>query len=142
MSTKPFGLAVKALVADDQDRVLLIRRSLDSKSFKHQWDLPGGKVDPGETFDTALLREVQEETGLAVSIQGVAGAAEYEMPQFRVVFLFLETRCTGGEIQLSSEHDAFTWVPRREMTNLDISGQLQAFLNDYCRRSAGDGPGR
>lgn len=134
MSTKPFGLAVKALVADDENRVLLIRRSLDSNSFKHKWDLPGGKVDPGESFDTALVREVYEETGLTVSIEGVAGATEYEMPKVRAVVLFLEARRTGGEVQLSSEHDAFTWVPRQDIANQDLSDQLQAFLSDYCRR--------
>ena len=64
MSAKPFALAVKALVADKQGRLLAIRRSAASSQFGGNWDLPGGKVDPGESFDVALVREVAEETGL------------------------------------------------------------------------------
>jgi 8-oxo-dGTP diphosphatase len=134
MTAKPYGLAVKALVTDAQGRVLFIRRSLASKWFRHQWDLPGGKVDAGEAFDAALHREVAEETGLTVSIEGVAGATQYDMPQIRVAFLFLEARCTAGELQLSDEHDAFQWVARAEIPTLDLSDQLRGFLLDYCRR--------
>ncbi len=57
MSNKPFKLAVKAFVYDGQGRCLLIRRSKASRFFGGQWDFPGGKVDPGETFAEALLRE-------------------------------------------------------------------------------------
>ena len=134
MSTKPFGLAVKALVADQEGRVLFIRRSEASKSFKRQWDLPGGKVDPGETFDVALLREVAEETGLTASLEGVAGAAEHEMSAVRVVLLFMEARKASGEVQLSDEHDDFQWVARNEICKLDLSDQLRPFLEAYCNQ--------
>ena len=134
MSTaKPFGLAVKAIVSDEQGRILLIRRSLESKNFKHKWDLPGGKVDPGESFDQALLREVEEETGLVVAITGVAGATEFEMAAVRVAVLILEVRSTGGTVRLSSEHDQFAWAPRAEVAGMDLSEQLRSFLIDYCR---------
>ena len=90
MPEKPFGLAVKALVYDGEGRILLIQRSMSSKHYAGQWDLPGGKVDPGETFDAALVREIKEETGLDISLTGVAGATEHEIPAVRVVLLFLE----------------------------------------------------
>jgi 8-oxo-dGTP diphosphatase len=134
MTAKPYGLAVKALVSDDQGRILLIRRSPASKWFRHQWDLPGGKVDAGESFDAALLREVAEETRLTVSIEGVAGASQYDMPHIRVALLFLEARSASGELQLSDEHDAFQWTAREEILALDLSDQLRGFLLDYCRR--------
>ncbi len=131
-STKPFGLAVKALVTDDEGRVLLIRRSAASKHDKHQWDLPGGKVDPGEPFDVALLREVEEETGLSVSIEGVAGAAEYEVTEVRVAMLFLEARRTAGTVRLSDEHDQSAWVARQALGKMDLSRQLREFVLAYC----------
>jgi ryanodine receptor 2 len=131
---KPFGLAVKALVADDQDRVLLIRRSPKSKSFASQWDLPGGKADPGEAFDVAMAREAFEETGLTIDVTGVAGAYEYEMPRVRAVILFLEARRVAGGVRLSDEHDAHQWVSRADLTSVDIADQLREFVGNYRRR--------
>jgi 8-oxo-dGTP diphosphatase len=96
--------------------------------------LPGGKVDAGEPFDAALVREVAEETGLVVSLDGVAGAAEYEMPAVRVAILFMEARRTGGQVRLSSEHDSFQWVKREQILELDLCDQLRSFLEDYCQR--------
>jgi len=136
---KPFALAVKALIADDQDRILAIRRSMDSKQFKHAWDLPGGKVDPGESFDVALVREVQEETGLTVALEGVAGATEYEMPGSRLAVLVLRARRVSGEVSLSSEHDDLTWIPSADLATLDFHGQLREFVVDYCKKLQASG---
>jgi len=128
MADKPFALAVKALIADDQGRILLLRRSMESKFYKHRWDLPGGKVDCGEGFDLALRREVAEETGLSIALDGVAGATEYDMPTVRLAVLFLEARPIAGEVALSSEHDAFQWVARQELGQVDAAGKLHDFL--------------
>ena len=139
-ATRAYGLAVKALIADDQGRVLAIRRSLDSKQFKHAWDLPGGKVDPGENFDVALVREVAEETGLSVVLEGVAGAIEYEMPASRLAVLVLRARRVGGDVTLSSEHDDFVWARLGDLPALDFHGQLRAFIVEYCDKSQETSP--
>ncbi|GAA2558750.1 NUDIX hydrolase [Pseudonocardia hydrocarbonoxydans] len=59
---------VYAVVRDSAGRVLLVRR-LDTGD----WELPGGRVEPGESATDALVREVAEETGLLVDVQRVAG---------------------------------------------------------------------
>ena len=131
MANKPFGLAVKAFVTDPEGRWLFIKRSANSKSFAGQWDLPGGKVDPGEQFDTALVREVEEETGLNVTIEGVAGAAEYEMPKVRVVLLYMRADTPGGQVRLSGEHDDYVWAMPAEVAGMDLSDQLRSFVLPY-----------
>ena len=132
--SKPFGLGVKAVVRDEQGRILLIRRAPKSKYFRCQWELPGGKLDPGEAFDAGLLREVAEETGLEVELTGAAGAFEFPLPAVRVVILVMEARLTAGQVRLSDEHDDFAWVARDAVCGLDLSDQLRVFLEDYCRR--------
>ncbi len=134
MSAKPFALAVKALVADKQGRILAIRRSAASSQFGGNWDLPGGKVDPGESFDVALVREVAEETGLKINLAGVAGATEYDCPTVRLAVLFMEAALQSGEVQLSSEHDEYAWVERSKLPEMGFAGQLREFVLDYCRR--------
>ena len=130
---KPFKLSMKVVVRDEQGRCLLLKRSQESKNNKGKWDLPGGKVDPGEDFDEALLREVSEETGLTASLQGVAGSAESDLPERKVAYLIMEAVVASGEVTLSSEHDDFAWVEREKMAEMDVCPQFKAFAEAYSR---------
>ena len=58
--------SVVAVIIDEQERVLLTRRSIPP--FKDMWVMPGGKIDLGEPIATALRREVDEEVGLEVEV--------------------------------------------------------------------------
>ena len=122
------------LLTDEHGKILLLRRSLDSKNFRHQWDLPGGKVDPSEPFDAALVREVAEETGLAIEIAKLAGATEFALPAVHVVMLILEARRTAGEVRLSQEHDDYVRVDCEEACTLDLTDPLRRFFGAYCAR--------
>jgi ADP-ribose pyrophosphatase YjhB (NUDIX family) len=62
-------LAVSAIVFDSQRRILLVRQGLK----RHDWELPGGKVKKRESPTEALVREVREETGLAVMPERLIG---------------------------------------------------------------------
>ena len=131
MEGKPLALSVKVVVRDASGRCLLLKRSLRSKGNPGKWDLPGGKVDPGENFTQGILREVAEETGLTISIQRVGGVAESESPTNKVVYLILEGRLESGQVQLSSEHDEYVWVNRRELPKMELADQFQAFAQTY-----------
>ncbi|HUV04755.1 MAG TPA: NUDIX domain-containing protein [Armatimonadota bacterium] len=52
---KPFSFSLNAIIKDDAGRCLLIKRSMNSRGNPGKWDFPGGKLDPGETFDRGLL---------------------------------------------------------------------------------------
>ncbi len=129
MAGKPFGLAVKAFVTDPQGRWLLIRRAASSKWYPGQWDLPGGKVDAGEDFAAALVREIAEETGLQVELQGLAGADEFEMPHVRVILIYMRASTPGGEVRVrSGEHEEARWVEPARVAEVDLSEQLRPFV--------------
>lgn len=133
MLGKPIGLSVKMVVRDDAGRCLLLKRSMNSKGNPGKWEFPGGKIDPGESFDEALLREVVEETGLTISIQGVAGTAESELPTAKLVYLILEGRVESGQVRLSSEHDDYVWVDPRDLPTVDLAAQFRPFAEAYSR---------
>ncbi len=139
---KPYSMAVKAVILDGSGRCLLLRRSADSRNFPGRWEWPGGKVDPGEDFVSALVRETREETGLEIEITGLAGATTFEMPKVKVVLLSMEARPAGGEVRLSSEHDAWEWVPLKELSHRPQPNAIQSFVLAYAHRKTGAAPPR
>ena len=134
MLGKPLSLSAKVVVRDESDRCLLLRRSMSSKGNPGKWDLPGGKVDPGESFEQGLLREVAEETGLTISLQRVLGTAESESPTKRVAYLILEGRLESGQVHLSSEHDEYAWVNRRDLAMVNLAEQFRPFAQAYSQK--------
>lgn len=134
MEPKPFGLALRVVILDEQGRCLLLRRSSANKSYVGAWEWPGGKNDPGETFDATARREAKEETGLEIELTGVAGAFYMEMPQARVVTLCLEARKTGGALALSEEHDQFAWAPVPDLLQRNLSPAFRGFAEEYIAR--------
>jgi 8-oxo-dGTP diphosphatase len=134
MQYKPWRLSVKVLIQDKSGHYLLLKRSMSSKGNPGKWEPPGGKIDQGESFDVALLREVAEETGLAISIQHAVGTIESELPNVRVVHLILEGKVESGKLGLSSEHTAHMWVDPQEFSTLDLANWFIAFAEEYSRK--------
>lgn len=134
MAARPFLLAVKAVIVDDARRCLLLRRSAANRNFIGAWEWPGGKVDPGEDFATAVRRETREESGLEVELTGLAGATSFDMPQGAIIVLCLETRLVSGQVRLSHEHDAFDWVPLAALPRYPLVPRVGDFMLDYARR--------
>jgi 8-oxo-dGTP diphosphatase len=75
--TEPLRCA-GALIVDDDGRIFIQRRSPDRRLFPNTWDIVGGHVEPGESLEEALHREVQEETGWRISVVlGMVGEYAY-----------------------------------------------------------------
>ncbi len=103
MSTHP--ISVKGILIH-RDRVLLLLNERD------EWDLPGGRPDPGEDHRTALEREVREETGLAVTVGDALAEHLFEVLPGRFVrILPFACRLVGdGDVVLSHEHLETRWL--------------------------------
>lgn len=103
-------LVVGAVVAHD-GRVLLLQRPADD-FMGGIWELPSGKVDPGEALDEALIREVREETGLDVAgIRNYLGKFDYRSGSGKKSrqFNFTVDVVDPEPVELT-EHDAYTWT--------------------------------
>ena len=108
MSAPP--ISVKGVVIH-QDRVLLLLNERD------EWDLPGGRPDPGEDHRIALKREVQEEAGLTVEVGEALDEHLFEvLPACFVRILPFICRLMGGsDVVLSHEHLETRWLPVGEL---------------------------
>ncbi|GLZ80461.1 hypothetical protein Afil01_52680 [Actinorhabdospora filicis] len=119
---------VGGVIARD-GRVLLIRRAA-SDYMGGQWELPSGKVDPGEGLYVALAREVFEETGLTVSAVGeYLGSFDY-VSRGGILMRQHNWNLTvdAGDIRLDpEEHDAAVWSPHGELPT-PVSADVAALL--------------
>ena len=95
-------LGAFAIIRDDAGRVLLSRRT-DSG----WWNLPGGGVEPHESVEEGLVREVREETGLEVATGRLVGV--YSKPQKHEIVITFECKIVGGTMIASDEADVHEW---------------------------------
>lgn len=131
-SGKPFSFSLKVVVLNDRDECLVLQRSANSKGNPGKWEFPGGKLEPGESFDQGLLREVFEETALTVTLRHVLGAAESELPDRIVAYLILEAEAQPGTVYLSDEHDSYEWIPLGKLPGIDLAAQFKPFARHYA----------
>ncbi len=101
-----------------EGRVLLLLNE------RGEWELPGGRPDPGEDHEAALVREMREEAGLAVTVGGALGEHLFEvLPQRFVRIVAFACDLTGeSEVTLSHEHQDVHWLPLAELTDGLIAG--------------------
>ena len=69
---------IGAIVFDEQGRLLLVQRA--NPPAQGKWSLPGGRLEPGETPETGVVREVREETGLDVTVIREVGTIQRDAP--------------------------------------------------------------
>ena len=115
LGTPTAKVGTTAVVVDDQGRVLLQRRSDDGL-----WGLPGGWLDPGETPEQGVVREVREETGLDIEVLRLAAVfsklAQLPSGPHSMVGLTYLARATGGELRPDHEALEVAWRRPQEIT--------------------------
>jgi len=137
MNTRFFSLSLKIMILNDSHECLLLRRSSRNSHDPGLWEFPGGKMDAGETIEEALVREVKEETGLAIELERAAGIVESELPERRIVHLIMEAHALSGNVRLSDEHDAYRWVPVKELMRVDMPDHFKKFCRQYLAGRGG-----
>ncbi|WP_231929729.1 NUDIX hydrolase [Micromonospora inositola] len=123
MPTEPLRCA-GALIVDDDGRIFIQRRSPDRVIFPNCWDIVGGHVEPGESVEEALRREVTEETGWSIShVLGQVGEHRWsgDDGRDRLETDFL-VRVDGDLARPRLEvgrHTEFRWLAEEEIALLD-----------------------
>ncbi|MFI0422523.1 NUDIX hydrolase [Spongiactinospora sp. 9N601] len=122
---------VGAVVFDDDGRLLLIRRG--HPPGEGLWSLPGGRVEPGESDQRAVVRELLEETGLRVSVVRLAGTVERPGGPGVVYVIRDYLAAPAGDTALTAGDDAADarWVPVPELDRLPMSPGVLDALREW-----------
>lgn len=111
-------VTVVAAVAFDSARRVLAGRRPAAKKLGGLWEFPGGKVEPGETPEAALARELHEELGVLCQVGALLGETTYAYDFGTIRLLAYETFLDSMELQCLS-HDDLRWVPVNELERLE-----------------------
>ncbi len=119
---EPIKTCVVACIIDANDKVLLTRRCIEP--FCSQWVMPGGRIDKGESILSALHREVEEEVGLAIHVEGLVDVFEHiNLGDQNDHYVILYYRCSpaGGELTPNgSECTEAVWAKVDDLPAMDL----------------------
>ncbi len=113
------------------DHILLVQRANPPQMGR--WSLPGGRVEPGETLVDAVVREVMEETGVAIEVDRFLEAVERisDTHHFVILDYVAHPVDAAAEPVAATDAAAARWVGREELRTLDLADQLLAFLQEH-----------
>ena len=108
---------VVAAVIKDNSRILATQRG--SGDFKGGWEFPGGKVEPGETREEAIIRECREELDTTLEPLDVFTEVTHQYPDLCIHLSFLRCRVQSGQPR-ALEHAAIRWIRPEEASAYDF----------------------
>lgn len=107
---------VSAAVILDGGRVFATQRGYGA--YKDSWEFPGGKLEPGETPQEALAREIREELNTQVEVGDLLQTIDFDYPVFHLTLHCFLCTVTSGTLELQ-EHEAARWLSADELYSVD-----------------------
>lgn len=107
---------VVAAVIRDNDKIFATARGYGE--FKGKWEFPGGKVEPGETNEQALAREIKEELDTDITVGELIDTIEYDYPTFHLSMACYWCEIVSGDLVLK-EHEDARWLTKEQLGEVE-----------------------
>ena len=106
---------VAAIIHDDEGRIFATQRGYGD--FKDWWEFPGGKIEPGETPEEALIREIHEELSTEISVDEFLCTVDYDYPKFHLTMHCFFCSLVSEALHLN-EHEAARWLEQDKLSSV------------------------
>ena len=130
-------VAAKAIVVNEDGNILILREASTYKEGTNigRYHCPGGRLNPGESYEDGLQREVLEETGLMVEPLYPIYVGEWHpvikgVPH-QIIAIFTVCKASSIDVKLSEEHDDYKWIKSSDRNKFDIMTPEDKVLDRY-----------
>lgn len=106
---------VAAIIIDD-GKVFATQRGYGE--FKDGWEFPGGKIEPNEAPEDAIIREIKEELDTEIEVMELLDTVEYDYPNFHLSMECFICKIKSGNLVLK-EHEAAAWLSKDGLYSVD-----------------------
>lgn len=107
---------VAAIIHDDEGRLFATQRGYGD--FKDYWEFPGGKMEPGETPEEALKREIWEELETRIEVEQFVATIDYDYPKFHLTMHCYLCSLLTESLHLI-EHEAAKWLSKDDLDSVN-----------------------
>lgn len=138
MEEKMKIIRVVAAIIIDNKKVFATQRGYGE--FKDGWEFPGGKIEPGESPENALVREIKEELDTEVGVIELLDTVEYDYPNFHLSMDCFICKIKSGDLTLK-EHEAAAWLTKETLHSVDwlpadrgLIKEIEGYLGEEVNR--------
>ncbi|CAB1061605.1 Mutator MutT protein (7,8-dihydro-8-oxoguanine-triphosphatase) (EC [Olavius sp. associated proteobacterium Delta 1] len=126
-------IRVTAAILINDNKILIAQRR-DTDKLAGKWEFPGGKIEDNETPEQCLIREMQEEFGIDVAINGFFGENTYDYEMETIQLLAYHTVWQSGNFSLNA-HAAIKWVSVSQLHQFDFAPADKPLVDKLLRNS-------
>lgn len=110
---------VAGVITNEEEKRLIAQRNL-KKAQGGLWEFPGGKIEPNETRENAIIREIKEELDIDIKVDKYLDERTFNYPEKDINLIALECKKVNEEIKLL-EHEDYKWVSKNELDNFQFA---------------------
>jgi ADP-ribose pyrophosphatase YjhB (NUDIX family) len=123
-----------AIIENEKGEIMLVERKVDPK--KGFWDWPGGFINPGESLEDSLKREIKEELNVDIKILGIVGVYIdrylYQNILNYALCVAVSAKITGGQLKPHDDIDGYKFFPKNEILNQKFAFlSIKQGISDY-----------
>ena len=120
---------VAAIIFDEQGRIFATQRGYGE--WKDWWEFPGGKIEPGETPQQTLHREIREELDTDIEVGELLRTIDYDYPTFHLTLHCFKCKLIDSHLTLL-EHEASRWLKPNELQSVKWLPADEEIIEELC----------